>query len=231
MGGNYKIILEMFSENGAACGLCRFFISHVTQGFAMFSMITAQPDCNTLSRFRFYLKYFLNPIDIVAQPSYNKDAGLHNTIKFKTIRMEVFIMARINLSIDDDLFELLQDDADKHNCTVNVFLITILEKLYKQSPFDYQAALETLETEAKQQPVNKEFTLVDLPSFAEISVARAEDANLKPSIVRARLGKLFNARVRDGKVGNVMRSVNDEGELKFISRAAVYVRTQGTNVE
>ena len=28
-------------------------------------------------------------------------------------------MARINLSIDDDLFDLLKDDADKHNCTVN----------------------------------------------------------------------------------------------------------------
>ena len=118
-------------------------------------------------------------------------------------------MARINLSIDDDLFELLQEDADKHNCTVNVYLITILEKLYKQSPFDYQQALITLETEAKKQPMGVDFTLVDLPSFTEISVVKAEDSNLKPSIVRARLGKMFNSRVREGKVGDVTRSLDN----------------------
>lgn len=33
------------------------------------------------------------------------------------------MMARINLSIDDDLFDLLKDDADGHNCTVNVYLV------------------------------------------------------------------------------------------------------------
>ena len=132
-------------------------------------------------------------------------------------------MARINLSIDDDLFLSLQNDANTHNCTVNVYLITILEKLYKQNPFDYATALTTLENEAKKQPINKEFTLVDLPSFTEISVAQAANSNLKPSIVRARLGKMFNARVRDSKVGMVERSRDSNGELKFVSRAAVYI--------
>lgn len=132
-------------------------------------------------------------------------------------------MARINLSIDDDLFRSLQHDANIQNCTVNVFLITILEKLYKQSPFDYATALTTLEKEAQDQPANQDFTLVDLPSFTEISVAQAENANLKPSIVRARLGKMFNARVKDKNVGMVERSLNSKGELKFIARAAVYV--------
>lgn len=44
---------------------------------------------------------------------------------------------RINLSIDDDLFNSLKKDAAEKGCTVNVYLITILEKLYKQNPFDY----------------------------------------------------------------------------------------------
>lgn len=135
-------------------------------------------------------------------------------------------MARINLSIDDDLFDLLEDDAHLHNCTVNVYLITILEKMYKQSPFDYQTALETLEREAKSQSKDVDFTLVDLPSFSEISVVKAENANLKPSIVRARLGKMFNTRVRRGEVGdevcNVIRSKDEKGKMKFISRTAVY---------
>jgi len=138
-------------------------------------------------------------------------------------------MARINLSIDDDLFELLKDDADKHNCTVNVYLVTMLEKMYKQCPFDYQTALETLEREAESQPKDKPFMLVDLPSFSEISVVKAENTNLKPSIVRARLGKMFNSRVRDGKVKNVIRSRDKNGKLKFISRTAVYMVTDKDN--
>ena len=70
-------------------------------------------------------------------------------------------MARINLSIDEELFDLLKADAEKHNCTVNVYLVTILEKMYKQNPFDYQSALKILEDEAKKQ--SEEFTLSDLP--------------------------------------------------------------------
>ena len=84
---------------------------------------------------------------------------------------------RINLSIDDELFNALQKDATTNGCTVNVYLITILEKLYKQHPFDYQTALATLESEAKNQPVGVDFTLVDLQSFQDISVAQAENAN------------------------------------------------------
>lgn len=141
-------------------------------------------------------------------------------------------MARINLSLDDDLFNSLQMDAKQHNCTVNVYLITMLEKLYKQTPFDYQAALTTLEEEAKQQPVGVDFALIDLPSFSEISVARAEKANLQPSIVRARLGKMFNSRVHSGLVGDVTRTKDSSTEkLKFRSRAALYVRIDGNTID
>ena len=62
-------------------------------------------------------------------PIINTDAWLHNNPIYL---QEVRLMARINLSIDDDLFDLLKDDADKHNCTVNVYLVTMLEKMYKQ---------------------------------------------------------------------------------------------------
>ena len=131
-------------------------------------------------------------------------------------------MPRINLSMDAQLFNLLQADADMHNCTVNVYLVSILEQIYKQNPFDYQAALKTLENEAKLQSKGIEFTLADLPSFSKISVVEAEKANLKPSIVRARLGKMFNQLVKEGKVGNVIRSKDKNGNLIFKSRTAVY---------
>ena len=131
---------------------------------------------------------------------------------------------RINLSVENDLYKLLQKDADQHNCTVNVYLISMLERLYSSHTFNYQAALEILEKEANEQPVDKEFTLAQLPSFSEICIAQAEDAMLKPSTVRARLGKIFNSRVRAGLVHNVRRSMDHNGDLKFISRTAVYYR-------
>ncbi|WP_248621326.1 hypothetical protein [Enterococcus cecorum] len=133
---------------------------------------------------------------------------------------------RINLSIDDDLFNSLQKDAISNGCTVNVYLITILEKLYKQNPFDYQAALKKLEMEAKNQPIGVDFTLSDLPSFQDISVVQAEKANLKPSIIRARLGKMFNLSVKSGRVDDIVRSKNNNGDLKFFSRSAVYIRRE-----
>ncbi|MBR2913828.1 MAG: hypothetical protein IKK51_02860 [Oscillospiraceae bacterium] len=138
-------------------------------------------------------------------------------------------MPRINLSIDDDLFTAMQNAANQSGCTVNVLVVSILETLYKQTPFNYSSALATLEEEAKSQPYNQDFTLVDLPSFKEISVAKAENANLKPSVVRARLGRMFNTRIKEGKVGNVKRSVDGQGNLKFISRTAVYANVRNSN--
>lgn len=140
-------------------------------------------------------------------------------------------MARINLSINDDLFELLSNDAEQHNCTVNVYLISLIESLYLQNPFDYEAALSKLIEEAKIRPLGEEFILFDLPSFSEICTAKAENANLKPSIVRARLGKMVNSLVRNKKVENVRRVHNKDGSLKFISRAAVYIREAKEDLE
>ena len=136
---------------------------------------------------------------------------------------------RINLSIDDDLFLLLQQDAAANGCTVNVYLITLLEKLYKQNPFDYKSALLTLEQEALSQPLGSDFTLCDLPSFRYISVVQAENANLQPSTIRARLGKIFNTKVREGEIGDVTRSTDSKGNLVYSSRTAVYRREPKEN--
>lgn len=131
---------------------------------------------------------------------------------------------RVNLSLDDGLLDLLKKEADQHNCTVNVYLTTLLEQIYKQKPFDYPAALKVLESEAMEMPVGVDFTLADLPSFREICVVQAQNRQLRPSTVRARLGKLFCTQVRENAVGDVRRSTQANGQLKFIARAAVYCR-------
>lgn len=137
-------------------------------------------------------------------------------------------MAYTNLSIDDDLFAILETGANKLNYnTVNDYLktlITLGEKLI-QEPFDYEAALKTLVKEAESLPQNTYFSLVDLPSFRDIPVARADQANnLQPSIVRARLAKMLNRRVAAGMCGNISRAVDSSRKLTFDHRTAVYKR-------
>ena len=136
-------------------------------------------------------------------------------------------MAHIKLSIDGNLFKALNTDAKKLNYTVNDYLktlITLGEKLINQNPFDYEAALKKLVKEAGRLPSNTYFTLVDLPSFCKISVARADQANLQPSIVRPRLGMMFHKRVVSGMVGNVSRAFDSSGNLMFEHRATIYIR-------
>lgn len=138
-------------------------------------------------------------------------------------------MPRINLSIDEDLFKQLEEDAKNHNSSINVFVISILERLYKQNPFDYEAALTQLIVETKSKEIGEEFTLVELPSFSDICVAKAEDAKVKPSIVRARLGKMFNSAVANEMIVGIKRARTEQGELKFTARAAVYIREEETH--
>lgn len=160
-------------------------------------------------------------------------------------------MARVNLSIEDELFQRIEKDATEHNCTVNVHIISILEGLYKQypfnsqslglinqlyeqNPFNYQDALQELINDIEMLKDGTEFTLVDLPSFSKICMAKAKDANIKPAIVRARLGKMFNSAVaKAGRTDDknvIIKGVkrqkvvkNGVEELKFVCRTAVYV--------
>lgn len=133
-------------------------------------------------------------------------------------------MPRVNLSLSNELFSALQADSLSHDCTVNVMILSILEQLYLQDPFDYEAAMHQLESEANQLPLNSEFTLSCLNSFSNIPVALSQKAILKPSTIRARLGKMFNARVRAGLLPGIVRSTDDQGALKFSARSAVYKR-------
>jgi SMC interacting uncharacterized protein involved in chromosome segregation len=136
-------------------------------------------------------------------------------------------MPRIYLSIEDDLFDLISKDAEELNTTVNVRIVNILEGMYKQNPFDYQKAIDKIINEIQQMNNGEEFTLTQLKSFSEISIARSENAKIKPNIARAKLGKQINGLVRAGHLPGVKRqntiTKNGETRLKFINRAAVYV--------
>lgn len=135
-------------------------------------------------------------------------------------------MPRINLSIDEELFANIEKDAVKKSTTVNLLIIDLLGGLYGNESFNYSEALKQLIIEAENYAKNPkndpEFTLVKLSSFVDICIAKAVKAKIQPSIVRARLGKMFNAKVRHGEVTGVSRAKDKNGTLKFIEKTAVY---------
>ena len=137
-------------------------------------------------------------------------------------------MARVNLSINDGLFVKIEKDALNKSTTVNLLIIDLLEDLYADmATFNYSAALKTLVGEAEKfaqsHKNGDEFPLIKLNSFAHICVAQAGKAKIRPSMVRARLGKMFNSLVRHGGVLGVSRAKKSNGDNKFIGKTAIYV--------
>ena len=137
-------------------------------------------------------------------------------------------MPRINLSVDDALFIELEKRAMSKKTTVNLLIIDLLENLYADSAmFNYSASLKTLVDEAEIYAENHEngdeFTLANLSSFTNISIVQAGKSNVRPTMVRARLGKMFNAKVCNGNVKGVARAKNSLGKEKFINKTVIYV--------
>lgn len=120
-----------------------------------------------------------------------------------------------------DLAAIVKKDADSKGVTVNNLVFNLIEKLYRTKPFDYDNALKQLLIEARKYE-EKKFTLSHLPSFSEISTAKADQSNIKPSIVRARLGKLFNRAVWDKRKVLGMRRKTKNGDPVFYRYSAVY---------
>ena len=75
---------------------------------------------------------------------------------------------RINLSLDEALYKLLEEDANQHNCTVNGYLTTMLEQTYKQIAFDYPAA-------GRSRKDNGELKFISRAAVYRRGAANAED--------------------------------------------------------
>ncbi len=138
-------------------------------------------------------------------------------------------MPRINLSINDELYEQLQKAAKKDNITVNYVVCEALEEKFgKATVYDYALALTSMIKEAGT--MEKDFTLADLPTFAYVGdVIKEYKIKETPAQVRARLGKMFNEAVRKGTAKGIKRAVvvkNGVEEPKFHCRAAVYTNSK-----
>lgn len=136
-------------------------------------------------------------------------------------------MPRVNLSISQELYDMLQKEAESGNITVNHLILSVLEdKFNNQSSIDYVALLDKMISESKE--MTGDFVLADLPTYSSIEGMLIEtDAKISAASVKARLGKMYNEAVRKDVIPGVDRAIIEKNgiqELKFLSRAAVYTR-------
>lgn len=135
-------------------------------------------------------------------------------------------MKRLYLTLDDRLFEAIQAVAATKGIPPTSLIVGNLEDLYlRNEAIDYEGLLNTLCDEAKQKPLDEPFLLADLPSFADLIISSAKKAHISPSPVRARIGKSFNAAVRNGRVGNVERATRKDGSPLNKAGVAMYVNS------
>lgn len=135
-------------------------------------------------------------------------------------------MKRLYLTLDDRLFEEILAVAETKGIPQTSLVVGNLEDLYlRNEALDYEGLLNTLCEEAKRKPYDEPFLLAELPSFGELIISSAEKAHISPSPVRARIGKSFNAAVRNKKVGNVRRATRSDGRPINKAGVAMYVNS------
>jgi hypothetical protein len=135
-------------------------------------------------------------------------------------------MKRLYLTLDDRLFEEILTVAETKGIPPTSLVVGNLEDLYlRNEAVDYEGLLNTLCEEAKQKPCDEPFLLAELPSFGDLIISSAEKAHISPSPVRARIGKSFNAAVRNKKVGNVKRATRSDGQPLNKAGVAMYVNS------
>jgi len=133
-------------------------------------------------------------------------------------------MKRLYLTLDDRLFKAIQAVAETKGIPPTSLVVANLEDLYlRNEAVDYEGLINTLCNEAKQKPFDEPFLLAELPSFSDLIISSAKKAHISPSPVRARIGKSFNAAVRNGKVGNVKRATRNDGKPLNKAGVAMYI--------
>lgn len=132
-------------------------------------------------------------------------------------------MKRLYLTLDDRLYQKIMELAGNRGIPPSSLVVGNLEDLYlKTDAINYDKLLEKIYKEAQERD-NTPFILSDLPSFSELIVTNAAKAHIGPSTLRARIGKTFNAAVKEGKVGNVVRAKKANGDLLNKAGVAMYI--------
>lgn len=125
-------------------------------------------------------------------------------------------MRRLYLTLSDELYLNIEQQASESGMGPNLFAVSLLEKLYDKNDIDYPSILESVIASAKKYSKDK-FILSELEDFQKV-----------PSNLKLRIGRSFNDAVKKGKVEGVERATtikNGEKILAFKDGSAVFRKT------
>ena len=134
-------------------------------------------------------------------------------------------MPRVNLSINQTMYDKIKRQADIQGISVNNMIYSQLQKDYGEDEFDYIVALDCLKQEAMDQ--EGYFYLWELPTFQGIEEAEKElGSKESPEQIRARLGKMFHEAVKNDQVWDIEihtgKIETPQKKTKRPGRAVVY---------
>ena len=104
-------------------------------------------------------------------------------------------MGRINISINDELYEAIEKIAKKKGVTVNNYVYAVLAEKFSGSDYNILEEYQHLKEEAVEKALKDpegQFTLNDLPTFKNLE-SKPKETNYPESVsqVKIRLSKMF----------------------------------------
>jgi hypothetical protein len=142
-------------------------------------------------------------------------------------------MARIFLTINDKLFDLIQLEANKRTTTPNLLLTDLITNHFRKTLVNSSPALkkviEEMEDYARRYKLGEsipcEFKLSDLPTFDKLRKEKITNSDNLPTIDRPAMGKEINKMVRQGLVKNIDIAKDTNGNTKIVGGRVKFIVT------
>lgn len=143
-------------------------------------------------------------------------------------------MPRVNLSLDQHLFNELDQLAKRNQISINLVILKILEGIcYNNQSINTVQALKEIIEETEKLEDGEKFQLRDLESYNKYTVATGVLGRVQPSTIRGRLSKEFNKAIDTGRITHIKQikvmDKNGNRVAKKLGGASVYVVDRGNS--
>ena len=131
-------------------------------------------------------------------------------------------MKRVNLVLDDSLYEAIKKEADRRLIPVSALIAGTLKGAFTKDCFDYVALTEEIVSMIRLLPSGTSFTMRSFLSAKDVSdMAKATSSTDKS--VRSRIGRSMKEAIASGKAGNVKVMLKNGKPMKE-NGAIVYMK-------
>ena len=131
-------------------------------------------------------------------------------------------MKRVNLVLDDSLYEAIKKEADRRLIPVSALIAGTLKGAFTKDRGDYVALTEDIVSMIRLLPPGTSFTMRSFLSAKDVSdMAKATSSTDKS--VRSRIGRSMKEAIASGKAGNVKVMLKNGKPMKE-NGATVYMK-------